>query len=138
MSYFVLMEAGFDYNDEVYLPSEGGNPSRVFTSKEAAEKVMLQKNIDQFKNILEDGSIKDYGYSLDEVLDHRGSSDELDGKDGIFMKLFGKTASEWWDNVTYFNDNQGGQSVVEPSDSDWARLLNCFNFNFYYVVEVQG
>ena len=127
---FVLMEVGFDYNDEVYFPGEGGNPNRVFTSEKSAKKAAEDKNLLKFKSLISSGDIREYGYSLDEVLDVKTSVDDLNSKSGIFMKAFGKTASDWWKDYN-------SKLVRTLTDKEWLRLLDCFNFTFYHVVEVE-
>lgn len=129
---YILMEAGFEYNDEVYSPVDGGNPKKVFTSKAAAQKVADEKNMSEFRSIINSGSIRDYGYSLDEVLDYKNATEfEQNDPKGIFMKLFCKPASAWWKSY----DNAG--FVRQPSDKDLKHLMDCFSFTFYHVVEVE-
>ena len=72
---YVVMERGFEYNDEYYTEQEGGTPVKVFTSKEEAEK-HRQKLEDKKRESLSRGgrwteNIGDYcgdcAYQEDEV-----------------------------------------------------------------------
>jgi hypothetical protein len=130
--FYVLMEVGFDYNDETYFRYNGGggHPSRVFSNKKKADEAATQKNIEEFKKIVANGDIRQYGYGLDEVLDSKVTEEEVMYEEGIFMTLFGKTAESWW-------DDEGGPLKVEPTDAQWKRLVDCFNFQFWEVVTVE-
>lgn len=128
-TYFVLMERGFSYNDETYIPCEGGNPSKIFSSKEDALKAAEKKNIETFVQMIKDGSIREYGYCLFDVVDSSKTS-KL-GKRGIFYKLFGMTAEDWWDSTEFLGFEN------DPTDEQLAELISCFNFDFYEIVEVQ-
>jgi hypothetical protein len=48
MSY-ILMEVGYEYNDETYNWSEGGTPIKSFDSKELAEAECLTRNIETYR-----------------------------------------------------------------------------------------
>lgn len=123
------MERGFDYNDENYFPTEGGNPKKVFSSKKSALKALDEKNSEEFLKIIEDGSIREFGYCLSDILDT--SKDKKLEVDDLFLKLFKKTPEEWWESY-----NDIGFKVT-PNKSQLKKLIDCFNFNFYEVVEVQ-
>lgn len=130
-NYFVLMEVGFDYNDEIYFSMRGlGNPLKVFTSKEEADKQAELENMVVFKSLFKDGSIYEYGYNLDEMIDRKVPRAELNSKSGIFMRLFGKNANDWWGDYNC-------KFLREPTDQEWIQLINCFNFTFYQVIEVE-
>lgn len=125
------MQTGYEYNDEVYFQTEGGHPSKIFKTREKAQQAADQKNMAEFKTIIKDGSIRDYGYNLDEVLDNKNATNfELNDPKGIFMRVFGKSADKWWKDYNYRG------FLMEPSEKDMKRLMDCFNVEFYHVVEV--
>jgi len=133
--FYVLMEVGFDYNDETYFRYNGGggHPSRVFTSKKKADEACLAKNIEEFKKVISNGDIREYGYGLDEVLSSKVTEEDVMYEEGIFMTLFGKTAESWWDSLY----DEKVTFKVQPTDAQWKRLIDCFNFQFWEVVTVE-
>jgi hypothetical protein len=46
---YVLVQLGFDYNDETYNHSEGGYPVKTFDTREAADAECLARNIETYK-----------------------------------------------------------------------------------------
>lgn len=119
---YVLMEDGWDYNDEVYFSSDGGRPSKVFVSKEAADAEAKARNLKEFQDLVRSGEIRGYAYSLNEICD--------DPENEIFYTLSGKSAEDWW-------DNPGDNLVAEPTTEQWNQLFGCFNLNFWSVVSVE-
>ena len=134
--FYVLMEVGFDYNDETYFRYNfgGGHPESVFTNKKKAEEACTKKNIERFSSLIKNGELREYGYGLDEVLSDKVYEEDLMYEEGIFMQLFGTTAETWWDSLY---DREDVRLKVEPTDEQWAKLFNCFNLNFYEVVTVE-
>lgn len=131
-TFYVLMEQGWDYNDEYYFHIDGGNPHKVFTDKERADKVADELNLEQFKELFTNGEIREYSYGgLEEILSGEGSEEDLYGE-GLFKTLFGKTAYDWWKSL-----NEDCELLVEPTKEQWRTLMNCFSLNFWEVAEVQ-
>ena len=58
---YVLMEEGWDYNDETYFRSEagGGHPECFFLSEEEANKECQARNIASFKKLWANGDIRE-------------------------------------------------------------------------------
>lgn len=133
--FYVLMEVGFDYNDETYFRYNGGggHPSRVFTNKKKAEEAALKNNLTEFQKLIRSDEIREYGYGLDEVLANDVTEDDLLFQEGIFMTLFGKTAEDWWDSLY----DSAATLQVEPTQEQWEKLFKCFNLNFWEVVTVE-
>jgi len=124
------MEQGWDYNDEIFFSSEGGHPEKFFSSEEEADKAADEANLKEFKRLVKSGEIREYGYSMDDIID--GTDEDLMFQEGIFMTVFGKTAEDWWE------DYRGKDNVKgEPTEEQWKKLMSCFNLNFYDVVEVK-
>lgn len=133
-TFYVLMEQGWDYNDEVYFSSEGGHPTKVFTDKEKAEAEANRLSMVDFKRLILSGEIREYAYGLDEILSAEATEEDTLYEEGIFMTLFGKPAEEWWDSFEY---RSRATIQGEPTDEQWQKLFSCFNFNFYNVVTVE-
>lgn len=132
--FYVLMEQGFDYDDQYYTRQDGGSPTKVFTNKKKAEEAAELANIEEFKRIWNDGYIRDYtSGGFDELMDYKATEDDLYLEGGIFMTLLGKSAYDWYkdryDEVAKF--------ITEPTEEQWKKLYSCFNLSFYEVVTVQ-
>lgn len=133
---YLVMEQGFDYNDEYYFQVDGGSPDSFFTNKKKAEAACEQKNLEEFKRLIKAGYIRDYSSDgLDGLLDSKATEEELTFEEGIFKTLFGLTAEEWYE--AQWNHNVDDKLKVEPTDEQWNRLMKCFNLEFYNVVTVQ-
>jgi hypothetical protein len=50
---YVVVERGYEYNDEYYNAESGGTPHNVFLLKKDAEAVALKRNIEFLRNIEE-------------------------------------------------------------------------------------
>lgn len=135
--FYVLMECGFEYNDEYYTPSEGGNPSKVFTNRKKADEACEKANLVEFKYLVKEGYIREYSSDgLDGLLSDSATEDDLLYEEGIFKTLFGATAEDWFES----GSGWGGKEVelkVEPTEEQWKKLMSCFNLDFYEVVTVQ-
>lgn len=127
---YVLMKQCFYYEDEQYLPEEGGVPVKVFSSEEKAYEECDRLNISEFDLIIDDGSIREYGHSVYDLLSQEASDFDLQNESGIFMKLFNKDVVDWW-------DSDCSRLVIKPTKQQMLQLINCFNFVFFYVKEVE-
>ncbi len=134
---YLVMEQGFDYNDEYYFQVDGGSPDSFFTNKKKAEEAAEKKNLEEFKGLIKDGSIREYSNDgLDGLLADSVTEEDLLYEEGIFRTLFGASAEDWFES----GNGWGGKEVslkVEPTEEQWKQLMNCFNLEFYNVVTVQ-
>lgn len=136
---FVLMEVGWDYNDEVMFRTEGGggHPTKVFDNEEAANKQCVSKNIEEFKRLTSDGDIRRYFYNLDEILPYadRKNAESKNSHNTASKKLFDLDFDELTDFV---NSNDSFPVAVEgASDEDWKAFLDMTTLNFWEVVPVE-
>ena len=67
MNAFVILQKGFEYNDEIYSQSEsgGGNPHKIFFTREGCSEEVERMNIKQFKET----NITEYSYDVEDVCD---------------------------------------------------------------------
>lgn len=134
---YLVMEQGFDYNDEYYFQVDGGSPDSFFLEKEKAEAVCEAKNLGEFKRLVKEGYIREYSSDgLSGLLSDSATENDLLYEEGIFKTLFGVSAEDWFES----GDGWGGKEVslkVEPTEEQWKQLMNCFNLEFYNVVTVQ-
>lgn len=134
--FYVLMERGFDYNDEYYFQIDGGNPSKVFTNRKKADEACEKANLEEFKRLVKEGYIREYSSDgLDGLLSDSATEDDLLYDSGIFKTLFGLTAEDWYE--AQWNHNVDDKLKVEPTEEQWKKLMSCFNLDFYEVVTVQ-
>ena len=52
MNAFVILQKGFEYNDEIYSQPEsggGGNPHKIFFTREGCSEEVERMNIKEFK-----------------------------------------------------------------------------------------
>ena len=132
---YLVMEQGFDYNDEYYFRVDGGHPDSFFTNKKKADEACAKKNLDEFKRVINEGYIREYtSDGFDGLISEDATEDELYFEDGIFQTLFGVSAYDWYKS----GDSWSKESFkVEPTEEQWERLMKCFNLDFYNVVTVQ-
>ena len=64
MKYYIVQKRNSEYNDEVTTFSDGGEPEKVFTTPEAAQKFCNEQNFKSAKGM----NILEYGYAFDEVV----------------------------------------------------------------------
>jgi len=129
--FYVVMEQGFEYDDQYYTRFEGGSPHTLFTNKKKAEEAALLENLKEFKRVFKEGYLRDYAYDFDSLISEDATEDDLYFEEGIFRQLLGQSAYDW------YKKREDVEFEVEPSEEQWKRLMNCFNIQFFYVVEVQ-
>jgi hypothetical protein len=61
---YVILKKGFEYDDNIYNESEGGNPSLIVFSKEDALRKVKELNIKEYKEC----SLHEYSYDLEDAL----------------------------------------------------------------------
>ena len=133
---YLVMEQGFDYNDEYYFQVDGGHPDSFFTDRDAAQAACKAKNLEEFKRLVKRGEIREYSSDgLDSLLSDDVTEDDLLYEAGIFKTLFGLTAEDWYEAP--WNHDVDDSLKVEPTEEQWLQLMNCFNLDFYSVVTVQ-
>jgi hypothetical protein len=64
MKAHVIVKKGYEYDDNIYSESEGGNPELICFSKEDAEAKVNELNKQEFKTT----SLSYYSYDLEDIL----------------------------------------------------------------------
>jgi succinate dehydrogenase flavin-adding protein (antitoxin of CptAB toxin-antitoxin module) len=115
---YALQEVGWEYNDEYYLPIDGGNVKKVFFNKERAEKECFKKTIELCKK--EYINLADYlGYDCDHL-----SDEDLEKISEIF--------GEKYDNIySYVLETR------ELTEEQIEQVLKILQITFFNVVEVE-
>lgn len=125
MKSYIIMEKGFEYDDNTYNPTDGGNPRKVFFSRKDAETDLEILEIKNIKQI----DISHYmPYDFDEGLnvdidEFKNYLKSLNDKYGLPEKKYS------WDNNEY---------VLNPkaTDEETIKFLNMFSLRFFEIVEV--
>lgn len=80
-SYYTIVEIDFQYNDEVYYPTEqnSGKPIELYTSLENAKSRLDELNKNKISSLMSDkyDGISGYGYGWDEVIDDNRVIEDL-------------------------------------------------------------
>jgi len=133
---YLVMEQGYEYNDEYYTRVDGGSPKSFFTNKKKAEEAAEAKNLEEFKRLIKEDYIRDYSNDgLEGFLSDSATEEDLLYEDGIFRTLFGVNAEDWYQSGGW--GSKEVQLQVEPTEEQWKKLFSCFNLDFYSVVTVQ-
>lgn len=134
---YVLMEAGWDYNDEVFFQAEsgGGSPHSFYTVKEDADKECDARNIEKFRSLWETGEIREYCYGINDLLPYDKKNDKEFKKnlDAVCQRLFALSFNE----ISDYLDEEAELSVVGESDDDWKELMSFTRMSFWEVVTVE-
>lgn len=122
MKYYIIQEAGFEYNDEIYNKTDGGTPVKVFKDRIAAELAADGLN----KKKLENESLGTYAYSLDDVTDN---IDEL----LVIM-------TELIPTITKEQLEEDCHEIALPTmtDEQYKKLKRVLKLNFFQVIECDG
>lgn len=124
---YVVLQKGFEYNDEVYSTTEsgGGNPHKIFFTKEGAEEEVEKMNIEEFKQT----NITHYSYDIEDICD---DSDELLQFCNSLNEKYGKIESKnRWDSVDQYRLHN--MATAEES----KKYIKMVNLTFYEMVDVE-
>ncbi len=134
---YVLMEEGWDYNDETYFRPEGGggSPHSFYTVKADADKECDARNIEKFRSLWESGDIREYCYGIEDLLPYQSKKDKEFRKklDAVCNRLFALSFAE----ISDYLDEEAEISIVGESDDDWKELMSYTRMNFWEVVTVE-
>ena len=117
MKAYVVMEVGWEYNDEVYYTTEdkAGKPSVVYKDKNKAEEVCRKCNIDK---LLQEDLIH-YCYDIDDVLEP--------GFEEYVKEINGE----------FFEDEGVLRLPNTRTPEQEMKLLSLINLRFFTVSEVE-
>ena len=93
MKAHVIVKKGYEYDDNIYSESEGGNPELICFSKEDADIKVNELNKQEFKT----SSLSYYSYDLEEILNV--SVDEYERFNQSLSEKYGKISKKnSWDD----------------------------------------
>lgn len=127
MKAYVILQKGFEYNDEVYSENDGGggNPQIICFSKEDAKSKVEQLNFDEYKI----RSLQDYTYDLEDVLNVDVS--EYESFNESLIEKYGPivTTNRWDDTENILHPKADLEESKKYSDM--------VKTSFYDVVETE-
>lgn len=125
MKAYVILQKGFEYNDEVYTEGEGGNPQIVCFSKEDAKIKVDQLNFEEYKK----RSLIEYTYDLEDVLKVDVSEYE-NFNDSLVEKYGPIVATNRWDDT---------ENILHPKANleESKKYCDMTTLSFYDVVETE-
>lgn len=135
---YVLMEEGWEYNDETYFHPESGSgtPTKAFATNEAAQKECDARNVESIRNLFTSGEANQYFYSFNDIIPYTSKKDrEFTNKlEGLCQKIFGTGIS----GINDLLEEGDGVDINEgTTDQDWLDFQSMTTLNFWNVVEVE-
>lgn len=135
---YVLMEEGWEYNDETFFHPEsgGGTPSKIYATLEAATKERDRRNVDSIRKLFTTGEASQYFYNIDDIIlyEHRKNHTGTAMIESLTVKIFGMTVGE-------LNDKLDGRDEIavnpDVTDADWLEFQSKLTLNFWDVVECE-
>ena len=122
---YVIMEKGYEYDDNIYNQTEGGNPTLICFSREDAEEKVKELNRSEFKK----SSISEYAYSIEDVLNV--SLEEFDAFQNRMNEKYGKVKAQYsWDSDEY----KLHESANEEEALEYQKMVD---FSFYEYKETE-
>ena len=124
---YVVLQKGFEYNDEVYSQSEsgGGHPHKIFFTIEAAKEEVDKINITEFKQT----NITDYSYDIEDICD---DPDELLSLCNSLNEKYGNIESgNKWNSPDEYRLHQ------MATDEEANQYIKMVDLHFYEIAEVE-
>lgn len=117
---YVVLEVGFEYNDEINHTGNYGAtyeaPNKVFLSKEKAEAQVKIQTFEKLRGL----DLGSYCYGLKEITKK--------GKMDILLGISEEMGIEI---------EEGGAIPEEATDEQLEKILNCITLEFFTMVEVE-
>ena len=120
---YVILKKGFEYDDNIYNESEGGNPSLIVFSEEDAKKKVNELNAKEYKQC----SLNEYSYDLEDSLSVDLS--EYDEFNESLNTKYGKPESK--------NRWESFENRLHPmaNEEETEKYMKMVNLSFYESVE---
>ena len=129
MKAYVILQRGFEYDDEIYSNHESGSgfPQTVFFTKPGALEQTRKLNIEEFKTT----NISDYCYEIEDLCDDVEKLKELVKQ---FKQKYGEcppSKSVW--------ERKPDEWRLHPdvTDEEAKQYVKLINLEFYEVVETE-
>ena len=124
---YVVLQKGYEYNDEIYSQAEsgGGHPHKIFFTQEGAREEVEKMNISEFKNT----NISEYFYDVEDICD---DPEELLNFCNSLNEKYGKVeAKDKWSQPDEYRLNQ------MANEEESKKYSNMVDLVFYEMVQVE-
>jgi hypothetical protein len=124
---YVILQKGFEYNDEVYSQSGSGagHPHKIFFTKEAAREEVVKMNINEFKQT----NITEYSYEIEDICD---DPDELLEFCNSLNEKYGEIESKDVWNIP--DEYRLHNMATDEEANQYSKMVD---LDFYEMVEVE-
>jgi hypothetical protein len=124
---YVVLQKGFEYNDEVYSQSEsgGGHPHKIFFTEEAARQEVKRMNLKEFKET----NITEYSYDIEDICD---DPDELLNLCNSLKEKYGEI-----DSKDKWNSPDEYRLHPMANDEECEEYSKMVDLHFYQMVQVE-
>jgi len=121
MKAHVIVKKGYEYDDNIYSESEGGNPELICFSKEDAESKVNELNKQEFKTT----SLSYYSYELEDILNV--DIDEY--------QKFNESLVEKYGQIKKRNSWDDAENILHPmaNDEEIEKYIKMVSISFYEV-----
>lgn len=117
---YVVLEVGYDYNDEVYHTGNYGAmyeaPNKVYLDKDIAEEEVVKRTCEKLRGL----PLGAYGYGIEEI-----------AKKGCVERL-----SQICEEIG-FNIEDGDDVPKKATDKQLQNILELIDLEFFTIVEVE-
>ena len=127
MRSYVILQKGFEYNDEIYSESDGGSghPKLVTFNLEDVKKKVKDLNIEEYKRV----SLVEYTYDMEDILNV--DVDEYSKFNKSLIEKYGPISKKYtWEDTEYMLHPMANEEESEK----YASLVS---IDFYYAVETE-
>ena len=124
MKSYVILQKGFEYNDEIYSDSEGGSPKLVTFDLEGVKNRVKELNISEYKKV----SLRDYAYDMEDVLNV--DEDTFLAFNRKLRQKYGEIQTRWREDVNYMLHPKAN----EEEANEYAKMVT---ISFYEYVETE-
>lgn len=136
---YVLMEEGWEYNDETFFHPESGSgtPHVVFDTQEAAGAECNKRNLESLKKIFADGEASQYFYNVNDIIPYqhrKGSTPQMERIEELTQIIFGCDLETLNGQLEYQRKIEANPDV---SDTTWLEFQSMTTLNFWNVVECE-
>jgi len=120
MKAHVIVKKGYEYDDNIYSESEGGNPELICFSKEDAEAKVNELNKREFKT----SSLSYYSYSLDDILNV--DVEEYEKFNESLVEKYGPIKKSGWGDT---------ENILHPdaNEEETEEYMKMVSLTFYEV-----
>jgi hypothetical protein len=129
MKAYVILQRGFEYNDEIYSNQEPGSgfPKTIFFTKKTALDQVRKLNIAEFKS----QNLSDYCYDIEDICDDVEKLEELLK---TFKKKYGECPAP---NSVWERKPDEWRLHPNVSDEEAIQYSNLINLEFFEIVETE-